>query len=146
MGRHRDQRGHRNITSYNFQIMTPGGIYIPAISNIQKYTTNPRIHKLIKNTLPWPPWSSAAPTLSFSESPLTLFVATNVPPRLSHDVSFQTSRNFSITACRTWVTIGTFGASNFNFWPDLWVSDGWYFTNLEISKCESENHWLRVLK
>ena len=38
------------------------------------------------------------PHTKFSESPLTLFVATNVPPRLSHDVSFQTSRNFSITA------------------------------------------------
>ena len=47
MGRHRDQRGHRNITSYNFQIMTSGGIYIPAISNIQKYTTNPKIDNLI---------------------------------------------------------------------------------------------------
>ena len=38
------------------------------------------------------------PHTKFSESPLTLFVATNVPPRLSHDVSFRTSRNFSITA------------------------------------------------
>ena len=115
----------------------------PISKNIQQIQ---ELINWLKNTLPWPPWSSAAPTLSFSESPLTLFVATNVPPRLSHDVSFQTSRNFSITACRTWVTIGTFGASNFNFWQDLWVSDGWSFTNLEISKCESENHWLRVLK
>ena len=40
MGRHRYQRSHRNITSYNFQIMTSGGIYIseqyPISKNIQQ--------------------------------------------------------------------------------------------------------------